>query len=98
MRAFVNERLEGGREWVRRLDFCTLEALPTEHIDPTLRSRASDLVWRVRFKDAADSPAWLHLLLPEFQSSVDWFMVLRVQGFAVRLRRWWNWWERARGR
>ena len=71
---------------MRRLDFSTLEPLPTERIDLIPRSRASDLVWRVRFKHAADSPAWLHVLrMLEFQSSGDWFMALRVQGFAVRL-------------
>ena len=86
LREFVAERLEGGREWVARLDFSTLEPLPTERIDPTLRGRANDLVWRVRFRDAAGGPEWLHVLLMlEFQSSVDWFMALRVQGYAVRL-------------
>ncbi len=60
--------------------------LPTERIDPTLRARTNDLVWRVRFRDPADGPEWLHVLLMlEFQSSVDWFMALRVQGYAVRL-------------
>jgi len=51
-----------------------------------LRARTNDLVWRVRFRDPADGPEWLHVLLMlEFQSSVDWFMALRVQGYAVRL-------------
>ena len=86
LREFVADQLEGGREWVERLDFSTLEPLPTERIDPTLRARANDLVWRVRFRDPADGPEWLHVLLMlEFQSSVDWFMALRVQGYAVRL-------------
>ena len=86
LREFVAEQLEGGREWVERLDFSTLEPLPTERIDPTLRARTNDLVWRVRFRDPADGPEWLHVLLMlEFQSSVDWFMALRVQGYAVRL-------------
>ena len=86
LREFVAEQLEGGREWVERLDFSTLEPLPTERIDPTLRARTNDLVWRVRFRDPADGPEWLHvLLILEFQSSVDWFMALRVQGYAVRL-------------
>ena len=47
LREFVAERLEGGREWVGRLDFSTLDPLPTERIDATLRGRANDLVWRV---------------------------------------------------
>ena len=71
---------------MERLDFSTLEPLPTERIDPTLRARANDLIWRVRFRDPADGPEWLHVLLMlEFQSSVDWFMALRVQSYAVRL-------------
>ena len=60
LREFVAERLEGGREWVRRLDFSTLEPLPTERIDATLRGRANDLVWRVRFRDAAGGPQQWH--------------------------------------
>ena len=86
LREFVAERLEGGRELVGRLDFSTLEPLPTERIDATLRGRANDLTWRARFRDASDGPQWLHVLLMlEFLSNVDWFTALRVQGYAVRL-------------
>ena len=86
VRGFVAELLEGGEEWVERLDFSTLEPLPTERIDSNLRSRSNDLVWRVGFRDAEDGPEWLHVVLMlEFQSSVDWGMALRVQGYAVRL-------------
>ena len=68
----------------RRLE--PLEPLPTERIDPTLRGRANDIVWRVRFRDAEGGPEWLRVLLMlEFQSGIDWFMALRVQGYAVRL-------------
>ena len=86
LRDFVGELLEGGLEWMQRLDFSTLEPLPTERIDPTLRGRANDIVWRVRFRDAEGGPEWLRaLLMLEFQSGIDWFMALRVQGYAVRL-------------
>lgn len=69
-----------------RLDFSTLEPLPTARIDPTLRGRSNDLVWRIRFRDETNGPKWLHVLLMlEFQSSVDFFMALRVQEYAVRL-------------
>ena len=86
VRGFVAELIEGGEEWVERLDFSTLEPLPTERIDSKLRSRSNDLVWRVRFRDAEDGPEWLRVLLMlEFQSSVDWGMPLRVQSYAVRL-------------
>ena len=77
MREFVAELLVGGEEWVERLDFSTLEPLPTERIDPTLRGRFNDLVWRIRLRDATDGPKWLHVLLMlEFQSSLDFFMAL----------------------
>ena len=83
---FVADLLEGGREWVQRLDFDTLEPLPTEHVGTTLRARLNDLVWRVRFADTTEGPEWLHVLLMlEFQSSVEWFMALRVQVYAGRL-------------
>ena len=86
---FVAEQLGGrggGREWVQRLDFYTLEPLQTERIDPTLRARTNDLIRRVHFRDPGDGPEWLHVLVMlEFQSSIDWFIALRVQGYAVRL-------------
>ena len=56
VRGFVAGLIEGGEEWVVRLDFSTLEPLPTERIDSNLRSRSNDLVWRVRFRDAEDGP------------------------------------------
>ena len=42
--------------WTARLDFSTLQALPTEHIGDNLKARRKDIVWRVRFRvdDAAD--------------------------------------------
>ena len=83
---FVGKDLPGGREWIERFDFETLEQLPTEHIGDDLRSRFNDVVWRVRFRDAAGDEEWLHVVVMlEFQSSVDWFMALRMQGYAVRL-------------
>lgn len=45
LRECVGEVLEGGgREWEGRLDYSTLEVLPTQRGDPTLRSRANDAV------------------------------------------------------
>ena len=86
LREFVPERLEGGRKWVDRLDFSTLEPVPTERIDATLRRRANGLAGRVRFLEAASGPQWTHaLLMLEFQYGADWFMALRVHGCAVRL-------------
>ena len=57
LREFVAEQLEGGRESVGRLDFSTLEPLPAERIDATLRGRANDPVWRVRIRGASGGPS-----------------------------------------
>ena len=35
--------------WTARLDFSTLQPLPTEHIGDNLKARRKDIVWRVRF-------------------------------------------------
>ena len=85
VRGFVVERLGVDRAWVERLDFSTLERVPTEHIAPDLSSRINDTVWRVRLRDAKTSEAggWLHVLvMVEFQSELDWFMALRIRTYA----------------
>ena len=85
VRGFVADLLGADRAWVERLDFSTLERLPTEHIAPDLSSRINDTVWRVRFRDADASEAggWLHVLvMVEFQSELDWFMALRIRTYA----------------
>ena len=86
VRGFAGQWFEGGPEWAGRLDFAKVESVPTEWIDPTLRSRAKDLVWRIGFKDSEGAPEWLHVLVMlEFQSGIDKYMALRVQGYAVQL-------------
>ena len=85
VRGFVVERLGVDRAWVERLDFSTLERVPTEHIAPDLSSRINDTVWRVRFRDgdASEVRGWLHVLvMVEFQSELDWFMALRIRTYA----------------
>ena len=85
VRGFVVERLGVDRAWVERLDFSTLERVPTEHIAPDLSSRINDTVWRVRLRDGETSEAdgWLHVLvMVEFQSELDWFMALRIRTYA----------------
>lgn len=61
--------------WVKEVDFSTLEKLDKEYIvDKKLKKRASDLVWRVRYKKE-----WLYIyLLLEFQSKPDPVMALRM--------------------
>jgi predicted transposase/invertase (TIGR01784 family) len=69
LRDFVHE------DWVRDLDFSTLEMVPGSYVTRELRRRESDVVWRVR---RGEEP-WLYIyLLVEFQSTVDPFMALRM--------------------
>jgi predicted transposase/invertase (TIGR01784 family) len=70
LRGFVQE------DWVRDLDFSTLERVPNTFVTRKLRSRReSDVVWRVRW----GRDRWLYVyLILEFQSTVDPFMALRL--------------------
>jgi len=69
LRGFVRE------DWVRDLDFSTLEKVSPGFITPELGSRESDVVWRLRW----GRDRWIYVyLLIEFQSTVDPFMALRV--------------------
>jgi Putative transposase, YhgA-like len=61
--------------WVAELDFASLERVPAGYVGEELEGRASDLVWRVRWR----GESWVYVyLLIEFQSTVDRFMALRV--------------------
>lgn len=69
LRDFVHE------DWVRDLDFSTLEMVPGSYVTRKLRRRESDVVWRVR----RGQDPWLYIyLLVEFQSTIDPFMALRM--------------------
>jgi predicted transposase/invertase (TIGR01784 family) len=69
IRGYVHE------DWVRDLDFSTLEKIDGSFVTPGLRGRHSDVVWRVRW----GGTRWLYVyLLIEFQSTVDPYMALRV--------------------
>ena len=50
-------------EWADRIDYRTLQPLPTELIDEQLRRRYADMTWRVRTTDGTTDL----LLLLEFQ-------------------------------
>jgi hypothetical protein len=64
--------------WVADLDFDTLEQVSGSYISDDLREREDDLLWRVRLRDS-EQERWLYLyLLLEFQSSVDYFMAVRL--------------------
>jgi predicted transposase YdaD len=69
LRAFVHE------DWVRELDFSTLERVGGTFVTQALRERESDIIWRVRWS----GECWLYVyLLLEFQSTVDPWMALRI--------------------
>ena len=71
LRGFVRE------DWVKDLDFNTLERMNGSYVSDDLRDREDDVVWRVRFRDR-----WLYVyLLLEFQSTVDRFMALRMMTY-----------------
>jgi hypothetical protein len=69
LRGFVRE------DWVRDLDFSTLEKVPGNYVTPALSTRESDIVWRLRWN--GDSLLYVYLLM-EFQSTVDPSMALRM--------------------
>lgn len=61
-------------EWLRSLDYSTLEKVPGSYITEDFQGRADDIVWRVKV-----GGEWIYLyLLIEFQSTVDKYMALRM--------------------
>lgn len=69
LRGFVHE------DWVRQLDFSSLEKVSNSYVADDFRHRESDVVWRLRWGEGR----WLYVyLLLEFQSTVDPFMAVRV--------------------
>jgi predicted transposase/invertase (TIGR01784 family) len=69
IRGFVHE------DWVRDLDFSTLEKVEAHFVTRRLQRRESDVVWRLRW----GGDRWLYVyLMLEFQSTVDPFMALRM--------------------
>ncbi|PJB33292.1 MAG: transposase, partial [Deltaproteobacteria bacterium CG_4_9_14_3_um_filter_65_9] len=68
LRGFVHE------EWIRDVDFSTLERVSGSFVNDDLRDRESDIIWRVRL-----GGSWLYVyLLIEFQSKVDSLMAVRM--------------------
>jgi predicted transposase/invertase (TIGR01784 family) len=70
----MRDLLEGfiGGEWLRAVDFSTLERVSDAYVTDDLRARADDIVWRIRC-----GQRYVYLLL-EFQSSPEPFMAVRV--------------------
>ena len=69
-------------EWDQWLDFATLAKVSSEFVGDRLARRLGDLLWRVRFRDAAPDAltggAGELLVMLEFQSSVDTAMGARL--------------------
>lgn len=71
LQGFVHE------PWVAAVDFSTLEKMSAHYVSDDLRSREDDVIWRVKCQDE-----WLYVyLLLEFQSSVDYFMAVRLMTY-----------------
>ena len=71
IRGFVHE------DWVRELDFATLERVEGSFVTPRLQRRESDIVWRLR----SGGDRWLYVyLLLEFQSHRRSFHGLAIDG------------------
>jgi predicted transposase/invertase (TIGR01784 family) len=67
--------------WVEQCDFSSLEKMSGSYVSDDLRDREDDLIWRVKGGDG-----WLYVyLLLEFQSTVDHFMAVRIQGYLALL-------------
>ena len=61
-------------EWLHSLDYTTLEREHGSYITEDFKSRADDIVWRIKV-----GGEWVYLyLLIEFQSTVDKYMALRM--------------------
>jgi hypothetical protein len=78
-REMVADLLQGFviADWVRAVDFATLERVHSSHISTDLRERDDDILWRVRWQHS-----WLYVyLLLEFQSTVDKYMAVRIQTY-----------------
>ncbi|MEM7354785.1 MAG: Rpn family recombination-promoting nuclease/putative transposase, partial [Acidobacteriota bacterium] len=70
-------------DWVRQLDFSTLEKVGASYATDDVRSRHDDLVWRVRGRPAGQ---WLYIyLLLEFQRRDEHFMAVRIMAYLALL-------------
>ena len=71
LKGFVRE------DWIKKLDFNTLEKCNGSYVSDDLRNREDDIIWRVRW-----GKEWLYVyLLLEFQSTVDTFMAVRIMTY-----------------
>ncbi len=71
------------KELADRLDFDTLQAMPTEFVDARLGQQRSDMVWRVNFREGGGE--LYVVVLTEFQSTVDQDMPLRMVKYTSQI-------------
>ena len=71
LHGFVHE------DWVKELDFSTLEKVSGSYISDDLRAREDDVIWRVKYQKN-----WIYVyLLIEFQSTIDQYMAVRLMTY-----------------
>ena len=71
LQGFVHE------DWVKELDFSTLEKVSGSYISDDLRAREDDVIWRVKYQQS-----WIYVyLLIEFQSTIDKYMAVRLMTY-----------------
>jgi len=74
----VKDLLQGfiSQKWVNELDFKTLKKVSGSYVSDDLQNREDDIIWKVRWHHLDE---WLYIyLLIEFQSTVDYFMAVRL--------------------
>ena len=67
--------------WVAELDFAQAETVETTFIDEDYRQTESDLIYRLKLRD---KEVYFYILM-EFQSTVDYWMVLRIAHYVTSL-------------
>lgn len=72
--------------WTSKLDFSTLELIPTHWVSEKHHRRESDLVWRVRF--GPRGTYFFVYILIEHQSTPYRFMVVRLLGYVTLFYDW----------
>ena len=76
LRDFVTE------DFVRDLDFSSMELMPTEYVHDDLSRGFSDVVWKIRWKNGS---ACYVVLVLEFQRAQDYLMALRIVAYTAEL-------------
>ncbi|MGN7613587.1 Rpn family recombination-promoting nuclease/putative transposase [Magnetococcales bacterium HHB-1] len=68
-------------DWLKQLDLSTLEKARDRFNTDDLREREDDIIWRLRW-----GSEWIYLfVILEFQSTVDHFMTVRINGYVSLL-------------